>query len=283
MSKCWSRLQNSIYLLSEINQINNQLLQLCENAICCDEIAYKLLGESAIQTDDERGQKYKTKKISFLGENCIVQPYNRKMKLEYYGFCAWMLSQGRGILVPGIPDLGVVLYRSNNYVFSAPELASMFEDNPEKVMYKIIEAARCRIELIRLLDVYDYMKSFYYEAYSASACEIVSDTVKPTMEVEVQTELHPIPFNIDKNYMWNVWDIRRKAIQLANLRKCKTKSAQTMMSYQRYNVKTQAEGERKSAQSQTKRDGMVGTRSVLNTGSRSLDEELADCLGVTKL
>lgn len=277
-------MQNTIYLLSEINQINNQLLQLCENTVCCDEIAYKLLGDSTIQTDDERAQKHKGKKISFLGENCQVQPYNRKMRLEYYGFCTWMLSQGRGILIPGIPDLGIVLYNSTNYVFSAPDLAPMFEDNPEKVMHKIIEAGRHRIELIRLLDTYEHMKHYYYEAYSACGpFEVVADTAKPTAEVEVQTELHPIPYNIDKDYMWNVWDIRRKAIQLTNLRKCKTKSAQTMMSYQRYNVQTQANMDRKSAHAQTKRDGVVSTRDMPTTRSRSLDDELAECLGVTKL
>lgn len=269
-------------MLSEINQINNQLLQLCENATNCDEFAYKLLGEATIQTDDERTQKYKGKRISFLGENCQVQPYNRKMKLEYYGFCTWMAAQGRGILIPGIPDLGVVLYSGATYVFSAPDLASMFEDFPEKLMHKIVEAARGRIELIRLLDIYDHMKTFYYEAYSASVCEVVSDAAKPTAEAEIQTELHPVPYHIDKNYMWNVWDIRRKAIQLANLRKCQTKSAQTMMSYQKFDVKTQANLQKRSADAQTKRDAMVGP-AIFKTGSKSLDEELADCLGVTKL
>lgn len=277
LSKCWSRLQNNIYLLSEINQINNQLLQLCEKAICCDEIAYKLLGDSVIETDEERGSRYKDKKIILLGDDCSVQPYNKKMKLEYYGFCTWMLSQGRGILIPGLPDTGIIVYRNMNYAFSSPDIALMFEDIPEKLMYKIIETARNRIELIRLLDIYDHMKSF--EVPIGSVCEGTTDLVKQTSEQEVQTELHPIPYHKDERYMWNIWDIRRKAIQLANLRKCSTRSAQTMMSYQKYNVNIQTNRHKRSANSQTKTESCTNTSAC----NRSFEDDLSSCLEVTKL
>lgn len=35
-----------------------------------------------------------------------------------------------------------------------------------------------------------------------------------TNDVEVQTELHPIPTYIDEEYNWNIWDLKRKAIRL---------------------------------------------------------------------
>ncbi|XP_063697168.1 cilia- and flagella-associated protein 206 [Culicoides brevitarsis] len=275
LSKCWSRLQNNIYLLSEINQINNQLLQLSEKAVCCDEIAYKLLGDSVIETDEERSARYKDKKISLLGDNCSVQPYNKKMKLEYYGFCTWMLSQGRGILIPGLPETGIIVYRNANYAFSSPEVALMFEDTPEKLMYKIIETAKNRIELIRLLDIYDQMKSF--EVCSSKVDEGSCELVKQTNDQEVQTELHPIPYHKDERYMWNIWDIRKKAIQLANLRKCATTSAQTMLSYQKYNVNVQTNRQKNSAKSQT------STESYTQKSGFSFEDDLSSCLEVTKL
>lgn len=58
-------------------------------------------------------------------------------------------------------------------------------------------------------------------------------------EVETQTETHPIPSNVDKNYHWNIWDLRRKAIDLANLMKCETNSTQTKISYGNFNANTQ--------------------------------------------
>lgn len=42
-----------------------------------------------------------------------------------------------------------------------------------------------------------------------------------------QTDVHPIPYAKDTNYMWNVWDMRRMAVKLARIQKCATKSTQT--------------------------------------------------------
>lgn len=35
-------------------------------------------------------------------------------------------------------------------------------------------------------------------------------------EREIQTELHPIPCRKDESYVWNLWDYRRKAIELVS-------------------------------------------------------------------
>lgn len=37
-----------------------------------------------------------------------------------------------------------------------------------------------------------------------------------TQDSEAQTELHLYSTKIDKNYMWNVWDLRRQAILLVS-------------------------------------------------------------------
>lgn len=69
----------------------------------------------------------------------------------------------------------------------------------------------------------------------------------------MQTETHPVPRSHDKDYTWNIWDYRRKAIQLANIRKCKTTSTQTTVNYQRYGAATQTWSPRENA-SQTNAD-----------------------------
>lgn len=59
------------------------------------------------------------------------------------------------------------------------------------------------------------------------------------VEREIQTELHPIPFHKDETYVWNLWDLRRKAIELADLRRKKTSSAQTSLTYYRLDIASQ--------------------------------------------
>lgn len=37
-----------------------------------------------------------------------------------------------------------------------------------------------------------------------------------THNTEVQTDMHPIPTNIDHSYKWNIWDMKKKAVTLVN-------------------------------------------------------------------
>ena len=46
--------------------------------------------------------------------------------------------------------------------------------------------------------------------------------------VEVQTELHPVESNIDKNHTFSEWELKKRAVKIANLTKCQTKSQQTI-------------------------------------------------------
>lgn len=76
---------------------------------------------------------------------------------------------------------------------------------------KIVEQLKENIHLIMFFNAYNNVKTAkIYQSYS-------SDDSKPTKEScekEIQTELHPVPANIDKNYVWNLWELRRKAIEL---------------------------------------------------------------------
>ncbi|XP_034447411.1 cilia- and flagella-associated protein 206-like [Hippoglossus hippoglossus] len=80
--------------------------------------------------------------------------------------------------------------------------------------------------------------------------------VKPITKCEssTQTDLHPVETNIVKSYEWNEWELRRKAIRLANLRTKVTHSAQTDLSHMRRENITQT-WLPKDAACQSKRDG----------------------------
>jgi hypothetical protein len=46
----------------------------------------------------------------------------------------------------------------------------------------------------------------------------------------LETPTHFIEKNIDPNYCWNEWELRKKAIQMANIRKTQTRGDQTLLS-----------------------------------------------------
>lgn len=53
--------------------------------------------------------------------------------------------------------------------------------------------------------------------YKSDSADIIrADCAKVSLEKGVQTDLHPIDTNIDPNYVWNLWTLRRKAIELVN-------------------------------------------------------------------
>lgn len=116
--------------------------------------------------------------------------------------------------------------------------------------FSIIEQSRTNPELIVLLDIFDEAKIYQAEFHRVESLQTVA---KNTSEIDVQTEFNALPSSISKDYYWNIWDIRRKAIQLANLRLCRTSSSQTNIKYHHNDVNSQT-WEPKSSNCQTKLD-----------------------------
>lgn len=79
--------------------------------------------------------------------------------------------------------------------------------------------------------------------------------------------------NIVKSYEWNEWELRRKAIKLANIRARVTHATQTKMSHMRRENGTQT-WLPANATSQCKRDGYSGVPrpSVYHAGLRGQKE-----------
>ena len=99
-------------------------------------------------------------------------------------------------------------------------------------------------------NIYDIIKST--KDQSLDPLKSAAPLAKDSLEKEIQTDLHPVPQNIDKEYVWNLWHLRQKAIELADLRQKKTTSAQTMLMYQKTDINTQASGSKKDQNLQTK-------------------------------
>lgn len=104
-----------------------------------------------------------------------------------------------------------------------------------RIHRKIIETARRKPELIELLNLHDEIKNTQNDFFLNEE----SNVQKLSQDQEIQTDIHPTPSNLDYNYSWNVWDLRRKAITLANARSCRTNSAQTDLNFHTFGVGTQ--------------------------------------------
>ncbi|KAF8563857.1 hypothetical protein P879_09994, partial [Paragonimus westermani] len=88
-------------------------------------------------------------------------------------------------------------------------------------------------------------------------------------EAQIQTEVHPIESYIDKEYEWNEWELRKKALKLANLRRKVTSSVQTILSNWRRDNATQVYL-LKNSHTTTREDGytQVPKPSVFHQGLR---------------
>lgn len=87
-------------------------------------------------------------------------------------------------------------------------------------------------ELVVFFDMYNWLKphSIINMEHQLTCIGEDGQHVRDTFEqcsIGIQTDVHPIPYAKDTNYVWNVWDLRRMAIKLANIQKCRTKSTQT--------------------------------------------------------
>ncbi|XP_001689194.2 cilia- and flagella-associated protein 206 [Anopheles gambiae] len=227
LTRVWLQFQNFVFLLSEMNQISNTLTSLTERCASFDDLAYRLLGESQIQTDIDRLNKVSAKRLSLPDpKSCEIVPYEEGMQMQLLKFCLWHLAEGKGLLMPGSIELGVCRVQKEHYLFNIPEPVTFFDEDPNKYFFKIVETARKKVQLICLLNMYDKLQA----SYSAPRCEGFQMKLTTTYDQEVQTDLHPIPSNIDREYRWNVWDYRREAIRLANIRTKRTTSVQTLES-----------------------------------------------------
>jgi hypothetical protein len=81
------------------------------------------------------------------------------------------------------------------------------------------ELMMSNVQLTLFFDVFNIVKAskLYKTDVEASMDQFEprQSEAKAT-EQEVQTDLHPIPYHKDESYVWNLWDFRRKAIQLVS-------------------------------------------------------------------
>jgi hypothetical protein len=175
----------------------------------------------------------------------------QRLPFEYRGFCSYSIAVFDRLLLPSNPHIGVFLHRERYYCFSSKQAAEAFAANPDSYIFDIIEAAKKSPELIQLLELHSQFAAMSPHSQGVSTGRMIEKPVTKC-DAGVQTEVHPIESNIVKSYEWNEWELRRKAIKLANLRQKVTHSVQTDLSHFRRDVDTQVYLP-KQVETQTKR------------------------------
>ena len=54
-----------------------------------------------------------------------------QLPLEFQGFCGHHLTVNNGLLIPSVPDIGILQYKGRFYGFSSCESAESFINSPD--------------------------------------------------------------------------------------------------------------------------------------------------------
>jgi len=151
-------------------------------------------------------------------------------------FCPWTISKRDALLLHGKPRLGVIEFEQQFYCFTSEIALKEALMGMEGLLEKVKVLARRLPELINLLQLQDVFPSASVAALVEGSLGAGNGKVS-LVDSDSQTPTHFVESNIDPSYEWNEWALRRRGVQLANLRQKRTHSTQTNLSHFR------AEGE----------------------------------------
>ena len=149
------------------------------------------------------------------------------------GFCPVTIVKRNGILIPVEPAHGYLEYKDRLYGCATKGELNEFAASPEEYLKEVHHIVKKSPELIAILSLEDEFRGNTV----LRAVELMTDPLG--CEFGVQCPTHFVEKHIDPQYDWNEWSLRRKALQLANIRQKKTHSMQTDASHFRRDTETQ--------------------------------------------
>ncbi|KAG1928837.1 cilia- and flagella-associated protein 206-like [Pimephales promelas] len=260
VSSLWAGLETEMLLLSALTNLLPGLRPfLSAQSLLSPEQMEVLLNGLQVPTDASRCAASTEERVA-VSEMCSREwcfPEStanfESVPLQYKGFCGFTLVKKNGLLLPGNPNIGVLKHKEKFYAFSSKSAAHAFASEADEYSAAVVEMARRRPELIQLLQLHQEFASVTPYSEMQSGQKLLVKVISKS-DASMQTEIHPLETNIVKSHEWNEWELRRKAIKLANLRNKVTRSMQTDLSHMRRHNSTQTFLP-KDGSSQTKRDG----------------------------
>eukprot|EP00002_Diphylleia_rotans_P017628 TRINITY_DN3422_c0_g1_i1.p1 TRINITY_DN3422_c0_g1~~TRINITY_DN3422_c0_g1_i1.p1 ORF type:complete len:541 (+),score=117.14 TRINITY_DN3422_c0_g1_i1:684-2306(+) len=170
-------------------------------------------------------------------------PKFRDIPLDFKGYCPWTVVHRGGLALPGDRIHGIAVYKDMHFVFTSQRALQEFQKEPDMYFQGVIDFAKRSPELIHLLDLHKFIPdmsivSRYMGKGRQGMHPLLAGKVT-TAEAGTETPVHFVESHIDKDYTWNEWELRRRAIKLTNLRSKKTHSTQTGKSHFRRENETQ--------------------------------------------
>ncbi|XP_068407045.1 cilia- and flagella-associated protein 206 isoform X2 [Eschrichtius robustus] len=240
LSNLWTSFQDETVLISILSNLTAHLEPFLgtHELFFPEKVTQALLDGVTVKTDvcrmkehiEERVDLADFRKLEWLFPETTAN--FDKLLIQYRGFCAYTFATTDGLLLPGNPAIGILKYKEKYYTFNTRDAAYSFAENPENYIDKVREKAKKNAELIQLLELHQQFETLI--PYSQMK-EVDKHYIKPIAKCEssTQTDTHLLPPTIVRSYEWNEWELRRKAIKLANLRQKVTHSVQTDLSHMR--------------------------------------------------
>ncbi|NXH18943.1 CF206 protein, partial [Bucco capensis] len=239
LSKLWSSFQDEMLLLNFLTNMTNNLQEFSgiHSQLFPQEVLTSLLEGVTVKSDEERMRETMGTRVNvsdFKNQEWLFPETTvnlDQLPIQYHGFCAHAIGV-KGITLPGNPAIGILKHKEKCYVFSSKEAAYAFAQDPDKFIQLNIEKAQEHTELIQLLEL---QHQFEYLAPSTQGRTADKGLIKATTKYDssTQTDTHILPPTIVRSYEWNEWELRRKALKLANLRRRVTRAMQTDLSHLR--------------------------------------------------
>ncbi|NWZ67315.1 CF206 protein, partial [Acrocephalus arundinaceus] len=258
LSELWTGYQNEMLLLSFLTNTADNLQQFLEiqSQLFPEEILISLLEGVTVKSDEERIKETMGTRVNvsdFKNQEWLFPETTDnfdQLLIQYHGCCAHSIGV-KGITLPGNPAIGILKHKEKYYVFSSKEAAYTFAQDPDKFIQLNLEEAKKYAELIQLLELHHQFEYLVPHAQANTKKGLMKPL--PKCDSGTQTDTHILPPTIVRSYEWNEWELRRKAIKLANLRRKLTHSMQTDLSHMRRENFTQVYLP-KDVGTQTKRD-----------------------------
>jgi len=158
------------------------------------------------------------------------------LPLEHQGYCPWTIVTRQGLLLPGNPNLGIIKYMGKHFSFVSSAAMRDFVSDPEKYIEGVVIRARKSPAMIHLLCLQQYVPNsdiselFSIQDIFENSSLSASNSSKADASAQTPaTYINTDP--VDRNYEWNEWAMRRKALQMADLCNKRTHSTQTDKSH----------------------------------------------------
>lgn len=187
---------------------------------------------NAQSREEERPLRYDNR-----NQVVFIEPSNTpefmQSSLDLAGFSLVSLVDNDGLLINGKHSLGLFQFQEDyTLIFNSHQEAQKFMDKPQHYFERLFQLCRRHPALIFLLKLEDYFQERNIKLLDLK--EDFLESYKTLVDYSGSTPLHFYNQegdrnfrNIDKDYLWNEWDIRKKAIQMANIRNMTTKACQT--------------------------------------------------------